>query len=89
MPHQQDETGEVPGQADGTQGLVDETGLLLEAEADPEGNHKQVAWQYAANPIFTLPAGQYLVRVTREGKTASEELSIEAGVSAEMVVVLE
>ena len=62
---------------------------ILQAEADPEGNRKKVARQYAASPIFTLPAGQYLVTVTGQDKTASKDLLVEAGTSAELVVVLE
>lgn len=62
---------------------------VLQAEADPEGNRKKVGWQYAASPIFTLPAGQYVVSVTGQGKTASRDLLVEADTSTDLVVVLE
>ena len=62
---------------------------ILQAEADLEGNRKQVGRQYVASPVFILPAGRYLVSVTHQRKAASRELLVEAGRSADLVVVLE
>jgi len=52
---------------------------VFEAEADFEGNRKQVAWEIAPSQIFTLPPGRYLVTAEFGYARAEQEIEVEPG----------
>jgi Ca-activated chloride channel family protein len=58
------------------------------AAADINGKHKRVAHSYDAKPLFTLPAGKYLVSVKKGHAKTEGEITVTAGQRAEQVFVI-
>ena len=52
---------------------------VFEAEADFEGNRKQVAWEIAPSQIFTLPPGRYLLTADYGNTHRETEVSLDPG----------
>lgn len=55
---------------------------------DLEGNRKDVAYSYDANPTLSIPAGEYTVTVDWGGASMSKDIAIEAGKLLETTLVL-
>ncbi|HRQ88440.1 MAG TPA: VWA domain-containing protein [Bacteroidia bacterium] len=61
---------------------------VFAAETDLEGNRKSVAFSYDNQPTFTLPSGKYLVQAVHGSAKSTAEISVEAGVSSEIALIL-
>ncbi|WP_323696703.1 vWA domain-containing protein [Thiorhodovibrio litoralis] len=57
-------------------------------EPDAEGKRPQVAFSYDAAPRFTLLAGDYSVKVTRDSATASQDVSVAPGETQDLTLNL-
>lgn len=55
---------------------------------DLEGNRKDVAFSYDANPTLSIPAGEYTVTVDWGGASLSKDIVIETGKLLETTLVL-
>lgn len=75
---------------------MEEGGPLIEkdlawnvyGEADLEGNRKDVAFSYDAQPNFSLPSGRYTVEVVHGSAKATREVTVVAGEMSEISLVL-
>jgi Ca-activated chloride channel family protein len=57
---------------------------VLAAKADINGNRLSLGYAYGPTWQTTLPAGDYVVVVTRDGKTAETPLTVKAGERSEL-----
>ncbi len=57
-------------------------------EANGEGERKQAAFSYDANPTFDLPSGHYLVKVAHGNANAQKDITVTAGETFPLTVVL-
>ena len=48
-------------------------------DPDSEGKRPQIAFSYDAQPKLTLPAGSYLVNVTKGSSTVGQQIEVKAG----------
>jgi Ca-activated chloride channel family protein len=58
-------------------------------QPDVEGDRKSVSYSYDAQPSMTLPAGQFLVKITYGNAFGSAPVEIRAGEVTEVVISLE
>ena len=58
------------------------------AAADINGKHKRVAHSYDSKPLFTLPAGKYLVTVKKGNASTEGEITVTAGQRVEQTFVI-
>lgn len=57
-------------------------------EADAEGNRAKVAFSYDAQPLLSLPAGKFQVKVGVGNATGSANVEVKAGETTERVILL-
>lgn len=62
---------------------------IFEAEADFEGNRKQVAWEIAPSKVLILEAGDYLVTAEYQDRKAETRFSLAPGEQKPIEVVFE
>lgn len=55
---------------------------------DMEGNQKKAAFSYDPEPVFTLPAGRYVVRVARGEASGQQEVEVAAGEDRSIEIVI-
>ena len=60
---------------------------VYEQKADIEGNHKEVSRSSSADPLFVLPAGDYLLAVRHGGEITNTNVSLAPGESKILEVV--
>ncbi|MBT5414710.1 MAG: hypothetical protein HOK81_08930, partial [Rhodospirillaceae bacterium] len=58
-------------------------------DKDIDGKRKRFAYSYDNQPLFTLPAGRYLLEVTHGASGGKAEIEVEAGKRAEAEIVLD
>jgi Ca-activated chloride channel family protein len=61
---------------------------VLAAEADIQGNRKEISYSFDAKPVFTVPAGQYLLTLEVGETEVSVPVQIAAGATVQPEVVL-
>lgn len=74
-------TGEASKPLDGLSWKIATT------KTDINGKHKHVAGSYSGKPVFTLPAGEYRVVVTKGEAKAEDTVTVTAGQRAEDTLV--
>ena len=52
---------------------------VYSAEKDINGNRRDITYSYNSSPVWTVPAGKYLVRVSGDGKSAQTMVTVTAG----------
>ena len=57
-------------------------------EQDIQGNRKQIDYACAANQVFTLPAGNYVINATSGNASVSAPVTVESGKLADHALVL-
>jgi len=57
-------------------------------EMDLEGRRRKISYSYDAKPVFTLPAGRYLVNVVRGAASTNGEIEVKAGARVEQAFIL-
>jgi Ca-activated chloride channel family protein len=85
------ESGKVKASAvmeEGGEPLAADLAWAVFGEADLEGNRKQVAFSYDAQPTFSLPSGKFLVEVVQGSAKATKEITVASGTGSEIVMVL-
>ena len=61
---------------------------VYHAEANIEGKREQASYSYNSNPVFTLPAGNYRVTVSRGSASAEAEITVKPGARTESTLIL-
>jgi Ca-activated chloride channel family protein len=61
---------------------------VLAAEADIQGNRKEISYSFDAKPVFTVPAGRYLLALEVGETEVSVPVEIAAGATVQPEVVL-
>ena len=60
----------------------------LAAKADINGNRAALAYYYGPSWQTTLPAGDYVVKISKNDKSAETPLTVKAGERAELTLNL-